>query len=230
MDDSNHWEFLQAVIAQPLNMDVRRVYADWLEEQGDPRADFIRVQFELAQLRTRSRESTSAVAALQTREKALLQKHGRYWNGLLHRFLARTPLAHAVGRRQPIRSWRYRRGFVEDLRVTAQAFLDHPEILFSLGPIQCVRLREVSSEAFQSILHSAQFHITPEVHISMPWFREPEMRALVQRYASGHGPKLFLSGMIAYPLPWQSPRRLRENFQTLLRGGLVQLKGFVASR
>ena len=39
---------LRAVLAQPEDEAVRLVYADWLEEQGDPRAEFIRLQIALA--------------------------------------------------------------------------------------------------------------------------------------------------------------------------------------
>src|SRR5262245_42453878 len=40
--------FLQAVQAEPANEQVRLVYADWLEERGDGRAELIRVMEEMA--------------------------------------------------------------------------------------------------------------------------------------------------------------------------------------
>ncbi len=42
--------FLQAVQADPDNEQVRQVYADWLEERGDQRAELIRVMQEMAAL------------------------------------------------------------------------------------------------------------------------------------------------------------------------------------
>ena len=43
--------FLQAVCEHPEDDAPRLVFADWLEEHGDPaRADFIRTQIELAKL------------------------------------------------------------------------------------------------------------------------------------------------------------------------------------
>jgi len=36
--------FLQAILDDPDNDDLRLVYADWLEERGDPRGEFIRLQ------------------------------------------------------------------------------------------------------------------------------------------------------------------------------------------
>src|SRR5207253_4331362 len=42
---------LRAIVERPEDDGVRLVYADWLEEHGQPeRADFIRVQIELARL------------------------------------------------------------------------------------------------------------------------------------------------------------------------------------
>jgi uncharacterized protein (TIGR02996 family) len=40
MDDES---FLQAIVASPEDRSLRLVYADWLEERGDPRAQFIRI-------------------------------------------------------------------------------------------------------------------------------------------------------------------------------------------
>ena len=36
--------FLQAIIEDPDHDAPRLLYADWLEERGDPRGEFIRVQ------------------------------------------------------------------------------------------------------------------------------------------------------------------------------------------
>jgi uncharacterized protein (TIGR02996 family) len=40
--------FLEAIRANPDDDDARRVYADWLEERGDPRAEYLRVEIHLA--------------------------------------------------------------------------------------------------------------------------------------------------------------------------------------
>ena len=40
----------QAICSDPDNVQLRLVYADYLEDQGDPRADFIRVQCQLAEM------------------------------------------------------------------------------------------------------------------------------------------------------------------------------------
>ena len=47
--------FLQRIRAYPDDDAPRLVFADWLDEQGDPRGDFIRVQVALAQLEREGR-------------------------------------------------------------------------------------------------------------------------------------------------------------------------------
>src|SRR5262245_38486286 len=39
--------FLRAIAAEPGDDTVRLVYADWLEERGDPRAEFLRLEHKL---------------------------------------------------------------------------------------------------------------------------------------------------------------------------------------
>ncbi len=49
---SNNHSFLQAILTEPDNDTPRLIYADWLEENGEPeRAEFIRLQVELEPLR-----------------------------------------------------------------------------------------------------------------------------------------------------------------------------------
>lgn len=38
--------FLRAILAGPNDETLRLVYADWLEEQGDPRSDYLRMEVE----------------------------------------------------------------------------------------------------------------------------------------------------------------------------------------
>ncbi len=46
----NEAAFLDALAADPLDGVTRRVYADWLEERGDPRAEYLRREIELADI------------------------------------------------------------------------------------------------------------------------------------------------------------------------------------
>ena len=59
--------FLRAVAAAPADEAPRLVYADWLDERGDPRGEYIRLQSEIG----RTAPHTDRYATLRTRLKAL---------------------------------------------------------------------------------------------------------------------------------------------------------------
>ncbi|MBA2543289.1 MAG: TIGR02996 domain-containing protein [Deltaproteobacteria bacterium] len=82
-------EFLREIWATPNDDGLREVFADWLQERGDPRGEFITLQ--LTRLRTiaKSRAPASGMVLRQlnpqmaeafAREKALLTEHRRAWS------------------------------------------------------------------------------------------------------------------------------------------------------
>src|SRR5262245_26732826 len=74
---NDHHAFQQAILANPDDDAPRLIYADWPEEQGDSdRAEFIRVQCELAQMPRREPRRKPLV----TRELDLLFKHYQLWS------------------------------------------------------------------------------------------------------------------------------------------------------
>ena len=92
--------FLQAIRESPDDDTPRLVYADWLEERGDPRGEFIRVQCERARLP----EHHPRRVVLQYQEQALLDRHGAGWRAALPKF--------------PGVTWgEFERGFVASVRV-----------------------------------------------------------------------------------------------------------------
>jgi len=68
-------DLLRAIIEQPENNQLRLIYADWLEERGDPRAAFIRVQISLQAAEARSPQWRE----LKHREHQLLREFGDQW-------------------------------------------------------------------------------------------------------------------------------------------------------
>jgi uncharacterized protein (TIGR02996 family) len=116
---TEHEAFLRAVIAEPDEDAPRLVYADWLEERGDPRGEFIRLQCTLA-----AREPRRDLAA---RADALREEHEDEWVGPI-RGLAQ--------------GWKFRRGFIEDVTVAGPTFLVCDEELFRLAPIRHLRLTD----------------------------------------------------------------------------------------
>jgi uncharacterized protein (TIGR02996 family) len=74
------------------------IYADWLEDRGDPLADFIRVQCQLEGMAADHPE----YAALKKRERAALRGHADAWRG----FSARRNFWGGFRRGLPVLSWR----------------------------------------------------------------------------------------------------------------------------
>src|SRR5882672_259803 len=91
--------FLRTIRERPDDDGPRLVYADWLEEQGDPRGAFIRIQCELAKLPPWH----SRRPALEEREADLLAVHDYEW-------LGRPP--------RTVFNWEFQRGFVDQFCVT----------------------------------------------------------------------------------------------------------------
>ena len=63
--------FVQAILEEPEADALRLIYADWLEERGDPRGELIRVQCELARIGA----DDPRRAELEFREQQLLWAH-----------------------------------------------------------------------------------------------------------------------------------------------------------
>jgi uncharacterized protein (TIGR02996 family) len=118
--------FLNAVVADPDADAPRLVFADWLQESGEPvhagRAEFIRSQVAYARLGPRD----SARWALLRREFELLAVHRDAWEGPL--------------RQLGLTGWTFRRGFVEDVVLSGVAFVQSAEELFASAPVRRVKL------------------------------------------------------------------------------------------
>jgi uncharacterized protein (TIGR02996 family) len=103
--------FLRIIRTEHDSDTPRLVYADWLDEQGDPdRAEFIRVQCELAGLD----QDGERARGLKAREAELLGEHCQRWTYGLSRF-------------KPHLSYTFRRGFVEELECASSRSC--PEVL-----------------------------------------------------------------------------------------------------
>lgn len=154
----------EAILENPDDIAPRLIYADWCDEQGDPRGEFIRIQCELAAYEG----PPIKVRHLKQREAELLEEHRRAWNGEVHRRLAQTPLCNNVhGRRGLIRRWEYHRGFVEFVVVEAEAFLEHPEALFQIGPLR--RLRILRAETcLEKLMQSPFLERLQTVELNLP--------------------------------------------------------------
>ena len=116
---SDHAAFLRAIRAAPDDDLPRLIYADFLDERGDPRGEFIRIQIE----RPRLPRDDPRRGELKAREDELLRRHREEWEGPLA-----AVVSHAV----------FRRGFIDDVLVIAEGFLAHAKTLFARPPVGIV--------------------------------------------------------------------------------------------
>ncbi|MBN9122093.1 MAG: TIGR02996 domain-containing protein [Planctomycetes bacterium] len=117
--------FLQRIRAYPDDDAQRLILADWLDEEGDPRGRFIRVQLALAELPP----DATARRDLQIQERELLTAHRDAWLAPFRGL--------ATG-------CEFRRGFVDELKVEARQFLRHADTIFAAAPVRHVHLLDVS--------------------------------------------------------------------------------------
>src|SRR5262249_12315251 len=109
--------FLHDICRDPEDDAPRLSYAEWLEERGDPRGEFIRLQCRLARLE----QGEAQRPALRQREHVLLRQHRPDWLGFL------TEGSDT--------NWQFRRGFLDEVCLEAAVFLDRVLELFQLAPL-----------------------------------------------------------------------------------------------
>ena len=117
--------FLQRIRAYPDEDTPRLIFADWLDEEGDPRGQFIRVQLALAALPVDDPDRARLVVA----ERDLLAAHRDEWEAPFRGL--------ATG-------CEFVRGFVETVKVEAKQFLRSAHEIFAASPVRHVHLLDVS--------------------------------------------------------------------------------------
>jgi uncharacterized protein (TIGR02996 family) len=113
--------FLEAICEEPDDDTVRLIFADWLEERGDPRGEFIRIQCAVAAMP----EEDERRKTLEDRAEQLLRQHRPRWVGALSSRVA---------------EYVFRCGFVEEITVSAAALITHGRDLLRHHPIRTVRV------------------------------------------------------------------------------------------
>ncbi len=119
--------FHEAIRQSPRDDVPRLVYADWLDEQGDPRGEFIRIQCERARLPWYD----PRCRPLLRRERELLAEHRVAWS-------KDPPILGA--------KVRFERGFPYHISLNADRFLEHAAAIFELAPIQSAYLNVTDSD------------------------------------------------------------------------------------
>lgn len=121
----NEDDFINEIIQNPHDETLRIVFADYLEDVGDPRAELIRLQVQRAELG----RFDPARARLRARELKLLKAHGGF---------GKTPPS--------IKATERHGGFVDGIECTITRFLNLQEEIFSSAPIRYVKLTGQSAK------------------------------------------------------------------------------------
>lgn len=199
-DLSSDDQFLAAIIARPDDL-PRLVYADWLEERGDPRAEFIRVQVDLANrpwvpgLSPASYDRQREIEALRRRELELLGGGPSLpVNGIRYATNEDAWVIAALGGWAYItpagtvadNDWTFRRGFVEEVACPWADFARHAAAIRAATPLRRVRLTTWIDRPIPSAFWEADNPVLawlaveyPGVEFELPWPRW-------QNYASQH--------------------------------------------
>ncbi|MGF1578850.1 MAG: TIGR02996 domain-containing protein [Gemmataceae bacterium] len=116
----------QAILDRPDDNTCRLIYADWLEEQGDPRAEFVRLQCELEPISYDDDRRTLMVQRINELEN----EFGREWK------------AEDLGEENSEINATFVRGFVGEISVSAPTLLSRAEEMLGRAPVRVVKLRE----------------------------------------------------------------------------------------
>lgn len=119
-NNQQYQSFIDEIIASPRDEAARLVFADYLEEVGDPRAELIRIQFELGDLAPFDKRRQK----LRTRERRVARQHG-WFTSVPKEAIVRDTYG----------------GFIDSVEMTVTRFLKHHEALFSSSPIRKVALK-----------------------------------------------------------------------------------------
>jgi uncharacterized protein (TIGR02996 family) len=122
-------DFIEEIRRTPGDLTPRLIYADLLEDRGDPRGEFIRVQCELSEMPA----GTPGRSELMNRERELLETSGAEWL---------QPLMQLGVKGLTFRS--FERGLLERVRISAVDYHRNWKRLLELTPaLQHLNLRSV---------------------------------------------------------------------------------------
>lgn len=125
MPSDDERAFFDRIRDEPDDDGPRLMYADWLDENGQPeRAEFIRLQCALARLP----DEDPRRPAIRERDRELSEANVATWSASIKPF---------------VDDWVFHRGVIDSVSVDAAKFLRSAEAIFATAPIRKVRLLNV---------------------------------------------------------------------------------------
>jgi uncharacterized protein (TIGR02996 family) len=144
--------FLEDIRASPENDTPRLIYADWLEDNGDPdRAEFIRLQIGLA----RAAPDEPDLNERRRRERELLRQHGPVWRRSMPPWLRGCCV--------------FRRGFLDEFDGSAGTFFrDEIADFLDLAPSPILRLAGVNPSQIRALRNTPHIARLRGLYLSNP--------------------------------------------------------------
>ena len=191
---------LAAILANPDDDTPRLVYADWIQENGQPlRAEFIRAQIEAVRAEPFSPEARRAA----DRARKLLEANRAAWTRHLNGGFVAGP--------------GFERGFVAHLSVEPGGFVSRTKAIFATEPVQAIKLFRFAGTtgraSFDAFFELPQLGQLRRLELSSLLFVEEEFTQIsdsphltgLRELSLRHNP---------VPYPWFS-KVLREQFPQL---------------
>jgi uncharacterized protein (TIGR02996 family) len=141
MPSADERAFFERIRDEPADDGPRLIYADWLEENGQPdRAEFVRLQVAVDRLA----DDDPRRAELRERERVLLEANEKRWAADL------APL---------VTGWEFRRGVIDSVSVDTNQFLATGAAIFELAPVRKVRFFDVGDRLAKLVQSPLLSHI-----------------------------------------------------------------------
>jgi uncharacterized protein (TIGR02996 family) len=155
----DHAAFMEAIVNRPDDDTPRLIYADWLEERGDPRGRFVRVQCALE----RMADNDPRLPSLADEAADLLAAHEAEWIAPLRGY---------------VRDWRFRRGFVDWVDADESWVLAQTAASFASFPVRgiCLRFQPRSMPDLAACPHLARIEC---LSFRGGFLRDRELRELI---------------------------------------------------
>ena len=157
--------FLNEILANPIDDAPRLIYADWLEDQGSARSEFIRVQCELEH----SPVDSPRHVELRSREDALLARYLTVWADA---FLPLGIHPNAI---------RFRRGFVNAIGIESRQCGAHLGTIRKLAPLLGRLYIHRAADHWDSIVRSPHLGNLLQLGCTMTELTAEMVEGLLQR-------------------------------------------------